>query len=215
MFEKTFVHLLKIITMKKKQLKKELKVSDQIIENLKRESKINGETIRSLNQDIDTLISEPNSIKAERIKVKALYDARMEFQILFGTRTEKPPLKETPGKPINKPPLGVVPKRIVQEKRHENLENAIKRYKDAGLEVPKEWIEEYEHLSDKLKENGNNLSNTVNSFKEKAEDVIIENLSKSISHLDIKTLFFILDDISDKEIHTVQQLKKYLNQFLD
>lgn len=45
-----------------------------------------------------------------------------------------------------RPPFGVTPKFIWDEKRISDLKEAIKRYLDAGLLVNKEWIEEYNAL---------------------------------------------------------------------
>ena len=41
-----------------------------------------------------------------------------------------------------KPPIGIEPKRIWQEKRLQELLKAIQRYKDAMIAVPHEWNEE-------------------------------------------------------------------------
>lgn len=43
---------------------------------------------------------------------------------------------------VNRPPTGLPPHYIWIEARIEDLKNAMKRYTDAGLPVPKAWIEE-------------------------------------------------------------------------
>jgi hypothetical protein len=44
--------------------------------------------------------------------------------------------------PPTKPPLGLEPRRIWQEKRLQELQRAIQRFRDAAVAVPREWIEE-------------------------------------------------------------------------
>lgn len=44
-----------------------------------------------------------------------------------------------PGTLKSKPPRGLVPQRIWNEQRMANIEAAIKRYKEAGFDIPKEW----------------------------------------------------------------------------
>ncbi|WP_157645659.1 hypothetical protein [Burkholderia ubonensis] len=41
-----------------------------------------------------------------------------------------------------KPPLGLVPKYIHDERRMKEILGAIERYSDAGLPVPVEWVQE-------------------------------------------------------------------------
>ena len=41
-----------------------------------------------------------------------------------------------------KPPVGLKPKRIHDSERLKDLIDAIKRYTDAELPIPKEWVEE-------------------------------------------------------------------------
>ena len=49
--------------------------------------------------------------------------------------------------PTNKkPPLGLRPKSIWKNSRVTEVDSAIKRYEDAGVDVPKEWIDELESL---------------------------------------------------------------------
>lgn len=56
----------------------------------------------------------------------------------FYIKTE--PLLENINK---KPPIGIMSKKLWQEKRIEELKEAILRYIDSNTKVPIEWIEEY------------------------------------------------------------------------
>jgi hypothetical protein len=51
---------------------------------------------------------------------------------------------------INKPPLGLIPKKYyyqkIKEARFIEVSKAIERYYNAGLEINIEWIEEYNEL---------------------------------------------------------------------
>ena len=47
-----------------------------------------------------------------------------------------------------KPPLGVMPRDIWDRKRQEELAEAMARYLEAGKRTPKEWLEEYNEISD-------------------------------------------------------------------
>lgn len=42
----------------------------------------------------------------------------------------------------SKPPLGVMPKKLWEEKRAKDLCEAIQRYLDNGRVIPKEWVDE-------------------------------------------------------------------------
>ena len=48
---------------------------------------------------------------------------------------------------VQKPPLGLIPKRFVQSQdvlsRFADVCGAINRYKEAKMEIPSEWLEEY------------------------------------------------------------------------
>ncbi len=46
----------------------------------------------------------------------------------------------------NKPRTGIMPRYIWDYKRLNNLLDAINRYIEANLEIPLEWIEEYNEL---------------------------------------------------------------------
>lgn len=57
--------------------------------------------------------------------------------------------KEVPD--LDKPPLGLMPKYLHDEKRFEDIRNAMGRYADAGKVVPQEWIDEEKELMEKIK----------------------------------------------------------------
>lgn len=46
-----------------------------------------------------------------------------------------------------KSPLGLRPHYIAEAQRMDEIVSAIKRYMDAGYEVPSEWIAEYNELA--------------------------------------------------------------------
>lgn len=60
-------------------------------------------------------------------------------------------------KEIIKPPIGLIPKRFwewkVKVSRLEEVQAAIARYYEAGLEINIEWIEEYNELVKYAKDN--------------------------------------------------------------
>ena len=52
---------------------------------------------------------------------------------------------------MKKPPLGVMPRRIHDEKRRQELAGAIIRYMmDGEMVVPTEWVEEYNELTRRM-----------------------------------------------------------------
>ncbi len=50
-----------------------------------------------------------------------------------------------------KPPLGLMPRWLADEKRLADLDAALQRYRDANLEPPGEWLEERHDLVDSLR----------------------------------------------------------------
>lgn len=48
--------------------------------------------------------------------------------------------------PVKKPPLGVMPRELWNEKRRTEIEEAVGRYIESGKPIPAEWIEEYNEL---------------------------------------------------------------------
>lgn len=57
-------------------------------------------------------------------------------------------LPELETKRVTKPPLDVMPRDIWDRKRQEELAAAMQRYLEAGKAIPREWIDEYNELSD-------------------------------------------------------------------
>ena len=51
---------------------------------------------------------------------------------------------------IDKPPLGLMPKRFVQKARFVEVCGAISRYYMANKKIPIEWIEEYNELVEEV-----------------------------------------------------------------
>jgi len=47
---------------------------------------------------------------------------------------------------IKKPPIGLTPKFIHDEKRLNEVQGAIVRYYNAGLTIPIKWVKEYNKL---------------------------------------------------------------------
>ncbi len=56
-----------------------------------------------------------------------------------------------------KPPIGLLPKFIHAEKRFIDIREAISRYTNEGLQIPSEWIYEYNELAKYIQERKNNL----------------------------------------------------------
>lgn len=46
----------------------------------------------------------------------------------------------------DKPPMGIVPRCIVERNRAEEIADAVSRYAKAKREIPQEWIDEYNEL---------------------------------------------------------------------
>lgn len=53
-----------------------------------------------------------------------------------------------------KPPLGVMPRDRWDKKCQAELVDAANRYMAAGKKIPKEWVEEYNELSERYGEDG-------------------------------------------------------------
>jgi hypothetical protein len=52
--------------------------------------------------------------------------------------------------PKQKPPLGVMPERYWKEYRLRDLKRAISEYTTALLDIPEEWVSEYNRLRNEL-----------------------------------------------------------------
>lgn len=53
---------------------------------------------------------------------------------------------------LEKPPIGIIPKKIWIEQRINEIRRAVNEYINAGMRVNVEWIEEYNQLLKELKE---------------------------------------------------------------
>lgn len=49
-----------------------------------------------------------------------------------------------------KPPIGLMPRQIWEEKRLDEVASAIARYRNVNRSVPREWVEEYNELTERL-----------------------------------------------------------------
>ena len=47
---------------------------------------------------------------------------------------------------LKKPPLGLEPRRVHDSRRAEDILDAIERYTDANMSIPKAWVEELKDL---------------------------------------------------------------------
>ena len=56
-------------------------------------------------------------------------------------------------KSVPKPPVGITPRYEWENQRIITIYNAIGRYIEAGIEVPREWFDELEELLYKTKNN--------------------------------------------------------------
>ena len=58
--------------------------------------------------------------------------------------------QEIPMPECKKPPMGIMPRWLWDEKRQEELTAAMCRFFEVGRPVPAEWVDEYNELSEKL-----------------------------------------------------------------
>lgn len=72
-------------------------------------------------------------------------------------------------KPIVKPPFGVVSKDMWDRKRQEDLAAAMGRYLEAGKKIPKEWLEEYNEIS-------NDQEKVASKYKTLCDDCALQDL---------------------------------------
>lgn len=71
---------------------------------------------------------------------------------------------------LKKPPIGIEPRYVWEKKRIKELKSAIKRYIDAGIEVPIEWVTELNEFYRREKSENKflNLSNVAAPREEKS-----------------------------------------------
>lgn len=60
------------------------------------------------------------------------------------------------GEDMNKPPLGIMPKKLWQEERLERLKECIERHTNAYYPINEEWVKEYNDLLAGLKVESSN-----------------------------------------------------------
>lgn len=65
----------------------------------------------------------------------------------------------------DRPPLGVIPKFILEERRFNELKEAIERFTAANWPIPNEIISEYNDMASRLQKSG-----TVNQSAEQRSD---------------------------------------------
>lgn len=53
--------------------------------------------------------------------------------------------------PYHKPPLGIMPRDMWERERQKELVEAMTRYLEVNKRIPKEWMEEYNEISDRWK----------------------------------------------------------------
>jgi hypothetical protein len=54
-------------------------------------------------------------------------------------------------KALDKPPLGVIPKKLWSERRLKELSEAMYRYISVGSRIPEEWVKEYNQILSELR----------------------------------------------------------------
>lgn len=50
----------------------------------------------------------------------------------------------------SKPPIGITPRWLLDEKREIELRQAIERYIEAGYSIPMEWYQEWDEIIERL-----------------------------------------------------------------
>lgn len=96
--------------------------------------------------NIDVELYKPHTIKRDVITIVTEELFEKSIPIPEGT---------PPHYTCVKPPIGLMPKFIWEEKRFQAVKEAIDRYMKAEKLVPKEWWEEYSELGHKIQERRN------------------------------------------------------------
>lgn len=77
------------------------------------------------------------------------------------------------------PPIGIIQHDIWKERRKKDLAEAIKRYMDAGLHVPEEWLCEYNYgvpgKENRAVEGRVNLDDAIEAVKKDLESRLLKN----------------------------------------
>lgn len=76
------------------------------------------------------------------------------FERIEETKEPKRQLQDKVAKPetpkLERPPAGVVPRYLHDEKRHGDIAACIIRYAQSGRKIEQDWIDEYNELTDKI-----------------------------------------------------------------
>lgn len=83
-----------------------------------------------------------------------------------------------------RPPSGITPRFLWDEKRRDDIRGAIIRYLDADKPIPPEWVEEYnelrrsdEEIFDIVSTSFKRINEGIAEFKRRVEKDNIENLT--------------------------------------
>lgn len=78
---------------------------------------------------------------------------------------------------MEKPPIGLCPRKIWEEKRFNDVCDAIARYYNAGLDISLEWVNEYNEFV-KFKKEESLMNTDIQNKKRKAEQELQEAILK-------------------------------------
>lgn len=97
------------------------------------------------------MFDEKNPRTGEYVRdIRRLDTYGLPYKLREYERSHKlPQQQEAPPLPAIKPPLGVMPRHLHDEKRREEIQAAIIRYAEAGQPVDPAWVEEYNELTNK------------------------------------------------------------------
>jgi len=124
---------------------------------------------------------------------------------------------------MRKPPIGIMPKKLHREQRFYDICEAISKRYMAEINIPIEWVEEYNELLDGKSVSDKKWINEIQNEVEKLKTDLYYSQSNLISFLKMKTYLFDgkvkkhkKEMIKDYEIKC-EMLKKqidFYNQFL-
>ena len=73
-------------------------------------------------------------------------------------------------KRAKRPPLGAIPRFIMEERRINDLKAAFVRFMDANYPIPQEFIDEYNELVNKLPKEDSNDIQSIKSYMPRVEN---------------------------------------------
>lgn len=85
-------------------------------------------------------------VKSALEKLKAEYE---KYPYMGVPRKKETRTNDEPATEYNAPPLGLCPRRIHEQRRMNEIKEAVKRYFEANQAIPIEWITEYNELREK------------------------------------------------------------------